>query len=397
MTLFLLLVAPMFLVAPGVFMDRSSTPKMLSIVAGLVLLLHADRHLVLRRVASARREAVVFLAVCLLSALFAADRWTAFSGAQRAPYYGLFPLLLVFLAYIGSTELDEREVDEAIVAGGVLLAGFSIVQAIVGRSLTGMPMPEGRSIGFRGSPVMLAASLTPCFLAAYHRARKLMPFRIFSEDYIAAAIILAGLLAAKAKGAVLALAAGVWVYEVAGPWRWIGLVGAVSLSWNAIQHSNAEQERFELVRIAWKSFKQHPVLGWGPDCFFHALMKNRGASYDSVSGAQNAQASAHNIFAQVLATMGLPGLLAFLAGLWRLIRAGYSDNLALAVLCATLVQAQVNPVPTDILVMVAVILGCRQRDSEGLVRIPGWIAPAVAGAALVLAINDLTPFARSWP
>lgn len=389
---FLLLVAPMFLVAPGIFQDRSSIPKMLSIAAGLCFLL---REPVVRR-ASAQKQVLAFLGVCLVSAIFAADKWTAFAGATRAPYYGLFPLVLVALAYLGSTELNEDEVDKALVAGGVLLAGFAIVQLIVGRSLTGMPMPTGRAIGFRGSPVMLAASLIPCFLAAYHRARRDIEFRTVSEDFVAAVLILGGIFAAKAKGALLALGAGIWVYEVSGAWRWLGFAFAVVLPWNAIQRSNDEKERLELVKIAWTSFKQHPFLGWGPDCFFPALMKNRGAAYDAVYGSQNAQASAHNIFAQIAATLGLAGIVAFLAGFWKLLRAAYSDNLALAVLCATFVQAQVNPIPTDILVVVAVLLGSRQRDTDGLVVIPSWVAPAVMSAAVVLALKDMTPASRMW-
>lgn len=393
MTLFLLLAAPLFLIAPGVFADRSSVPKMLSIAAGLCFLVNGD----LRRKASAHNELLAFLGVCLVSAIFAADKWTAFAGATRAPYYGLFPMALVALAYLGSTELDQDEVDKVLVAGGVLLGGFAICQLITGKTLTGMPsVSAGRSIGFRGSPVMLAASLVPCFLAAYHRARRDIAFRTVSEDFIAAGLILGGILAAKAKGALLALGAGIWVYEVSGPWRWMGFAGVVSMSWNAIQHSNEEQERFELVKVAWTSFKQHPFLGWGPDCFFPALMKNRGAAYDAVYGSQNAQASAHNIFAQIAATLGLAGIVAFLAGCWKLARAAYSDNLALAVLCAIFVQAQVNPIPTDILVVVAVLLGCRQRDTEGLVIIPSWVAPAVMSAAVVLALKDLTPAARMW-
>lgn len=390
MTRFLLLVAPLFLVAPGIFMDRSSVPKMLSIAAGLCFLLQDP----FKRRASAQNEVLAFLGVCLVSAIFSTDKWAAFAGATRAPYYGLFPLALVALAYLGSTELHEDEVDKALVAGGVLLAGFAIVQVILGDSLTGMPMPGSRAIGFRGSPVMLAASLVPCFLAAYHRARRDIAFRTVSEDFVAAILIFAGILAAKAKGAVLAAGVGIWVYEVSGAWRWMGFAFAVALPWGAIQRSNEEKERLELVKIAWRSFKQHPLLGWGPDCFFGALMANRTKAYDAIYGVQNAQASAHNDLAQVAATLGLAGVVTYWAMLRKLLAAAYSDNLAVAVLCAVIVQAQVNPVPTDILVVLAVLLGSRQRDSEGVTEIPSWVAPAVMGAAVVLALKDLTPWAR---
>ena len=392
MSLLLLLVVPLFVIAPGVFMDRSSVPKMLSIAAGLCFLVPGG----LQRRASAHYQLLTFLAVCLVSAVFSADKWTAFAGAQRAPYYGLFGLLLVAMAYIGSTELDQDEVDKALVAGGVVLAGVAVAQYIVGYSMTGVSMPTGRAVGFRGSPVMLAASLIPCFLAAYHRARRDIEFRTVSEDLIAAGIILAGICAAKAKGALLALGAGIWVYEASGAWRWIGFLGAVALPWGLVQRSSQERERLELIKIAWTSFKQHPVFGWGPDCFFQALMKNRTPAYDAIYGIHNAQASAHQDLSQVAATLGLTGLLAYIALVWKLLRSAYSDNLAVAVLAAVIVQAQVNPIPTDILVVTAVLLGSRQRDSEGLIVIPSWVAPVIMSIAVVLALKDLTPWARSF-
>lgn len=392
MSLFLLLVAPLFLVMPGVFADRSSIPKMLSITAGLCFLVDGS----IRRKASAHNEVMAFLGVCLFSAIFSCDKWTAFAGAMRAPYYGLFPLALVALAYIGSTELDQEEVDRAIVAGAVLLGGFAIVQVITGKTLTGMPMLTRRATGFRASPVMMAASLIPGFLVAYHRARRDSDFRSVASDRIAAALILGGIVAARAKGALMALATGVWVYEFAGPWRWMGFAGAISLMWGMIQRSSYEKERLELVKIAWTSFKQHPFFGWGPDCFFPALMKNRTPAYDALYGVNNAQASAHQDLAQVAATLGIPGLVTYLVGMWKLLTTLYADKLAVAVLCGIIVQAQVNPIPTDLLVVVAVILGSRQVENEGLVRIPSWIAPALMGAAVVLAMKDLTPFIRMW-
>ena len=393
MIYFLLLVAPMFLIAPGIFLDRSSVPKMLSIAAGLCFLLRGDLH----RKASAQNQALAFLGVCLISAIFSVDKWASFYGATKAPYYALFPLVLVALAYLGSTELDQEEVDKSLVAGGVLLAGFAICQGITGKTMTGMPWVDGnRAIGFRGSPVQLAASLTPCFLAAYHRARRDMAFRTVSEDFMAAAIILGGILAAKAKGAIIALGAGLWVYEVSGAWRWMGVAFAISLQWGVIQRSEAQKERLEMFKMAWKAFKQHPFLGWGPDCFLNSVLKNRTKAYDVLVGKNVIPASAHNDLAQVASTLGLAGLVAYLAGLWKLVRAPYSDNLAMAVLCALVVQAQVNTIPTDVLVVVAVILGSRTRDSEGLCVIPSWVAPSVMVTGVVLAMKNLSPAVRSW-
>lgn len=389
MTAFLLLAAPMLLVGPQLFVNRSATPKMLAISAGLCLLLQSR----LRQRAAAMTPALVFLGVCLVSWVFAADKWAAFVGAPKAPYYGLFPVALVVLAYLGSTEMDSDEAERALLAGAIALAGVAIIQQIAGRSFTGMALQGGRSSGFRGSPVMMAASLVPAFLVAWSRFRSRW-FETCWAETLAMALILGAMLAARAKGAFLSVAVGVWVFETRGWVRWLGAFMTWAGVNNFIQRSPHEKERVELLKIAWKSFRQHPLVGWGPDCFLHALMKNRTAAYDAIVGAKTGQASAHQDLAQVAATLGLPGIGAYLWSLWGLLRGAYSDHLAVAVLVAMIVQAQVNPLPTDVLVATAVLVGSRTRDSEGCFIMPSWVAPAVMTAAVVLALNDLTPWAR---
>lgn len=386
----MLLAVPMLLVAPGVFVNKSSTPKMLAVAVGLCLLL--DNRL--KRRVAAHVPLFVFFAVCCLSWFFAADKWVGFAGSPRAPYYGLFGVAVVILAYIGSSEMETEEIERALLAGAIVLATVAIFQQIAGRSLIGMGFQNGRSSGLRGSPVMMAASLTPCFLVAWHRFRS----RWFEPCWAEAAamvLFLAAITAARAKGAFLSMIVGVWVYETGGFARWSGLFAAW-LGVNAFVQRGSEPERVELLKIAWKSFKQHPLLGWGPDNFIYALIANRTPAYDALVG-KNGQSAAHQDIAQIAVTLGLAGVAAYLAVLWKLFRALWSDGLAPAVLAAMLIQAQVNPIPLDVLVIVAVILGSRQLDAEGCVRIPSWVAPAMMGAATVLALNDLTPLARSWP
>ena len=390
MTPFFLLALPMFAVGPGIFQNRAATPKMLSIAIGLTLLL--GNHM--KRRAAAHVPAFAFFGACLMSWVFAADKWAAFAGAPKAPYYGLFGVALVILAYIGSTELYEAEdVERTLEIAGAVMGAIALVQIATGHTFNGMPFQNGRASGMRYSPVMMAASLVPCFLAAWHRYRSTW----WENGYgrvLSMLLILGGMAAARAKGAFVALLVGVWVYETSGFMRWAGFAAAWSMVNGFIQRSGVEQERVELLKIAWKSFRQHPLLGWGPDNFLYALMANRTPAYDALVGPRSGQASAHQDLAQVAATLGLAGLGAYLATLWKLFTALWSDGLAPAVLCAMLVQAQINPLPTDVLVVVAVILGSRQLSSEGCIRIPSWVAPAVMAAAVVLALQDLTPWAR---
>lgn len=391
----LLIAAPMFVVAPSVFINRSATPKMLSIIAGLYLLLKGGR---LIRKVSAFNEALVFFMVCCLSWVFAADKLAAFTGAPKAPYYGLFGVALVVLAYISSAELGESsEIERDLEIAGAAISVFALAQVFFHSSLIGVPLQGDRASGFRLSPVMFAAGLVPCFLASWHRLRSrwwLSPW----PRFIPMALMLGGMVAARAPGAAFALVIGLWVYETSGPVRWLGaLTGMAAVHLYIIGHPTPNSlERLELTRIAWYSYLQHPLLGWGPDNFLHAMMRNRTELYNAIVHSKNVgQASAHWDIAQIAATLGSLGLVAYFATVRKLLVTRYDDALAPAALVAILAQAQVNPIPTDLMVLTAVLLGSRQLTSDEIVRIPDWVGPLVLGIGVAIALQDLAPLARS--
>lgn len=381
-----LLAAPMFAVAPSLFQNRSHTPKMLFIVAGLALILAGTK-----RRGAALTPMAAFFGACCLSWIFSADKLASYAGMPRAPYYGLFGVAVVILAYAASSEIRKDKALVVLEFAGSMVGAFAVIQWAAGSSLMGLPMQDGRAGGFRGSPVMFGASLIPCFLAAWHLARTEEPpvYR-----WVGVVVIVAGMCAAQAKGALLASAVGVWVYETKGAARWFGVAAA----WVGVHAyilssgSLTSRERVELVNIAWTSFKQHPLLGWGPDCFLYALQANRGAVYNSIVGPAS-QASAHWDLAQVAATLGLAGVGTYIWTLWSLARARWTDAVGPAVLAAMFIQAQVNPIPTDVLVAAAVVIGSRQ-EYEGTISIPEWVGPLLVGIALTLAMYDLTPLAR---
>lgn len=385
MSLFLLIAAPFIAVAPGVFQGRSATPKMLCVVAGLALMGGG-----LKRKSAAAVPLLVFLAICCLSWIFAFDRWVGFAGSPRAPYYGVIGVSLVVLAYLSSSEIEDKDaVLWLIEMCGAVMGAFAVVQYLAGSTLIGTTMYDGRASGLRGTPVLFAASLVPCFLAAWHRERRERPMHPLPMFFIAM-----GMCAAQAKGALLASAVGVLVYEIKGAARGFG----AAIAWLAVHlyilKSPGELERVELGRIAWTSFKQHPLLGWGTDNFIYAMAANRTAAYDAIA-AGNTQASAHWDLAQVAATLGIAGVVAYLWTLWSLAKAEWTDGVGPAVLAAMFIQAQVNPIPTDVLVVVAVILGSRQHH-RGTISIPEWVGPLLVGIALTLALKDLTLAARTF-
>ena len=391
--LLLILAVPMFAFAPGIFQNKAAMPKMIPAVLGLAMLLNTGA---IKRRASAHDPALMFLFVCCMSWLFAADRWTAFAGVMKAPYYGLFEIALVVLVYLASTEIDDlAAIDNILELAGAALGAFAIVQAVTGQSFIGIPLPHGRAVGFRGSPPMVGASLVPCFLASWHLFRS--GWRPTWRSLLVMLLMVGGILAAQAKGAIVATTIGVWVYETRGFQRW----AAVALAWvgmHAASFYGVERngsERVELARIAWASLKQRPVLGWGPDCFLEAFRANVTPAYRKIVGS-SIQASAHWDLAQIAATLGVTGLWAYLWLVWKLLRTAWLDPLAPAVLAAMIIQAQVNPIPTDILVVVALILGSRQLHSDGFTYIPRWVGPFMLGILLTLAMKGLGPLARGF-
>lgn len=391
--LLFLLVVPMFAIAPGVFINRAATPKMVSILIGLWLLGNG-----FKRKAPATISALVFLSVCIVSWFFSADHWVGFAGSYKAPYYGVFGVSVVVLAYLASTEIDTDSALMCLEIAGTVVALFSVAQYFAQSSFIGIPLQGGRAAGFRGSPVMLGASLVPCFLAAWHRYRISDPdsdyanLKSISFTCVAVAVIPFGMVAAQAKGAILASIVGIWVYETRGVLRWSG----VFVAWVAVhalvfigQDTNS-RERVELIRIAWESFKQRPVWGWGPDNYLMALMENRTPVYDALIGRHVGQASAHWDLIQVAVTLGIYGVVAYLWLLWDIVRTKWEDAIAPAILAAMFIQAQVNPIPTDVLVVIAVVLGsARVSGTQELASIPKWAAPMIAGMGIAIAAKDL--------
>lgn len=109
----------------------------------------------------------------------------------------------------------------------------------------------------------------------------------------------------------------------------------------------------------------HPWLGWGPDNFIFAFSQHMTPEYiAAVGGSSLGQSSAHNDIAQVAATMGLAGLAAYFWLAWSLVKASINRPMALALLAAAWIQAQVNPIPTDVIVMFAAVIGYEHSRSE---------------------------------
>jgi hypothetical protein len=123
------------------------------------------------------------------------------------------------------------------------------------------------------------------------------------------------------------------------------------------------------------------------------MTRLRSPEYIKALGV-NVQGSAHQDLAQVASTLGLVGLAAYVRMLWALVTASLEDPVALAMIVGMVFQAQVNPIPTDVLVVAAVVVGSRHPSLDDLVDFPAWLGPAILCAAVAMMILDLGPASR---
>lgn len=363
--------AALLSVAPGLFSNLYVTPKLLGIAACL-LFLKPSRP-------PAFNAALVFLGAVLLSAEFSLDPWTALAGQYRCPYYGILAVTMVFLAYCGSPGYSYFR---WLLPASAVLGYVAVAQVLTGSSLLGPALVAGNRAGsLIGSPVFLGTCLIPGFIVAWDQSRK-------SDSVYFLGCIVIGLVCAQSKGAYLGCAAAVMSYELRGRARRVGIGALLAClaGYVILSHSPNQRERLELLRISWMSFRDHPWLGWGPDQFAFAFQAHHTAEYIAIVGKPEfGQASAHEDIAQIAVTLGLVGLSAYIYLLWSLVRSVIDRPVALGALVGVWFAAQVNPVPIEAQVVLAVILG----SSGGAGRtVPRWVMALPLFLVIPLAMAD---------
>ncbi|MDP2703734.1 MAG: O-antigen ligase family protein [bacterium] len=190
-------------------------------------------------------------------------------------------------------------------------------------------------------------------------------------------------LLAATRGALLGLGAGIFITLAYCGWKikswrkWaasIGIVLAVggilfvslrntefvkSIPGSRIFDISFSAKTFEhrtiMWKIAWDSFKERPLLGWGPENFGVLFQKNFNPAYfKPLEGFGSWFDRAHNVFFDYLASVGILGTLAYVSifGViyWNILRQRIEKNtnlshgvaaLALAIPTAYLVQGLV--------------------------------------------------------
>ncbi|HAH07809.1 MAG TPA: hypothetical protein DCM05_15015 [Elusimicrobia bacterium] len=340
------------------------------------------------------------------------DPWMSLLGHYRAYFYGDLSFLLYAALFYAAASADEGDSPQTLLsvgAGAAALCGayavlqtFGIELAVGIRELE----PGKRAFSTLGSPVYLGSYLqlfVPVALAlaldGKGAARPLGGFCLLG--------LAAGLFLSISRGAWLSAVAGaaaylLWTRRLPAPrtkkaWAVLGLScllaagGAAALASRLRPTGVSDSARLQLWADAARIAAAHPWAGSGPDTFEAALRRYRSLGMLRALGQQRGQADAHNDLLQAAATLGWPGLAAYLGvlwGLWLAVRraapgAGRPWAAAAAsALVGLFVQAKLNPTPLAVLGAAAVLAGllCSMGDGQ---KAPARAPASAAAAALI--------------
>lgn len=352
-----------------------------------------------------------FLAAMLLSLTVAADPYLGLAGMYSLHAYGLAGFLLCAAVYLACAWSDEplepgRLLHVALWAAAAA-AAYGILQKLGLEPFAGVRASgSGRIGGPQGDPVPFGACLLLFIPVAAHFWRDPSPARRAAAR-LGGALVLAALALTLSRGAWLGAAAGLatflWLSGARPPRArvaiLVGLVAAGLLLAAVVLRPTAkasDSARWALWESVARSVPRQPWLGSGPDSIQALLRRERNADFIRILGPTKSQVSAHNDLLQVLATMGLAGLAAYLwllAGAWRCVSAALKESRhrsAVAAIAGALaglfVQAKFNPVPLGALVLAALFLGLTARGEPKPGRALPFKALAVFTCASVLGL-----------
>ena len=329
------------------------------------------------------------LAVWVLTAYLGKDHSYSLVGSYTAPFDCLLSVVVYTAAMVAASRsgLDAWDVARAVVVLSLPLAAYALLQAVIGNAdpvLPG-PLPGGRVIATQGSPIYLGALLALCLVVATavgHRE----PW----PPALAACVVLPLALAAtQTRGAVLAALVGLVSLH---PRRRVLLAGA-ALAGIMVLGFRAGAGRSDLGRLAlWDgamaAWQAAPWLGHGPGTFSTVYRQYITPAFlVAHHSAYAAQDNAHNLLLHVLATTGLLGAaaVAWLAtATWRRVARCQDDGaryLVQAAMAAAGVVACLNPVPTSVYVVLALLVGAVTATMAQ----PGPLRRAWATALMVMA------------
>lgn len=260
---------------------------------------------------------VAFCAWALMSVGWAESPGAA---AQSVTRYAPNALLFVIVYAAIRERSDLRLVLGAFVVGAVAATAY-------GFAAPGSPATTGRLSGAVGDPNELAAALVAaaCLAGGLWRvSRRGSPARVILVG--AAAICVAGIFLSLSRGGLVALVVA-WLAAVSFGGRWrpalaaVGLVAvlagvgyffalAPSAARDRVTMENGGTGRVDIYTVGWRMFEAHPVLGIGSGNFqissVHYLLRPGPIMHSEF--ILDTPKEAHNIYLQLLAELGIPGL-----------------------------------------------------------------------------------------
>lgn len=346
-----------------------------------------------------------------IASFFSVDPPLSWLGHYEFYAYGFAACVVYALLYASAAQLrnprERRWVTRTLALAGAAAGVVGVLQAAGVEPFPGVPTAAafgGRAISVFGNPVyagaVFAVLLPVCVFEATEDG-KINP--LFAA---AAAALLAGAAATKARGALGAGAAGTaFFFWAKGALRFRGIPGRkagwalaaavlIFAAGAAIVGGkrDSDRARLELWRLSGSVFASRPVIGVGPSGFGNAFRRVRSLDFIQTLGARASQANAHNDVLEVLCATGLVGAAAYawlLAAAFLCCRRALDgpDRRAAAAFggagVALFLQAKVNPVPFAALAAWAVIFGLTASiESEKRSVRRGAVAGAIAAFLL---------------
>lgn len=317
--------------------------------------------------------ALVALASCAASV----DPFVSVIGRYQMYSLGVLPLGLIAAIYYAAVRSGAAEEPRPLLrlcsAVGIVMGLHAVMQASGVEPLPFMPskFPDGRAVGTLGNPTYLGA----CLVALFPLSLGLALDKEGHDRFIGwggAAGIAAGLIACGSRGAYLGALAGAGVFlwftgRLPAPRRrlpWavalaVLLIAGGAASLRLRRAAASDSARIAMWDSALRAVRFNPWLGTGPDTFEGVLRRRRTDDFIRALGANAGQANAHNDLLQVLTTMGVAGLAAYLwligamaALAWRS-RGDPYRAAAAGALAGLFLQAKFNPVPLPGMVLAA--------------------------------------------
>ena len=329
---------------------------------------------------------LAWLAAGALATLRSQDIRLSLVGQYNLYTYALWQAALYSAVFfIAARCADERAIRRilrvclgtaAVVALYSLMQGLGIEPFTLSAPLFG----GGRAVSTIGSPVHLGAYLALLTPLAIHELRLAKGAgRVLAG--LCLILLLGGLWATISRGAWLVAAVGALAYAVftgvrprwsLGKWLAAALLAAAvcaALSVKLAKRpvSKSDIGRKEAWRVAWLVFREHPLLGTGPDTFGENARRYKSENFVHTHGVAAYHADAHNDVLEALSTTGLLGALAYLCVIaalcWEGIKAlkdPARQGMA-AALCAGLlalfVNMKFNPISLEVAAVAAVLAG----------------------------------------